>query len=90
MDSAIATPPSSSRKGTDPSGYLTRYSAGTGNSKPTARHWMAYVSLMSAKLAAGELSHRRCGIVDISEQVRERETVECAVLERQLLGLAAD
>ncbi len=32
--------------------FVDAISPGIGNKKPTARHWMAYVSIMSAKLAA--------------------------------------
>ena len=37
---------------------------------------------------AGELAHRRRPVVDITQQVRERERVEFAVVEGELFGLA--
>ncbi len=39
---------------------------------------------------AGELAHRRSGVVDIAEQIREGERVEGCVLEREPLGGALD
>ena len=39
---------------------------------------------------AGELAHRRRAVVDVAQQIGERQRVELGVGERQLLGLAAD
>ena len=39
---------------------------------------------------AGELAHGRCGIVDVAEQVGERQAVEGRVVERKLLGGSLD
>ena len=39
---------------------------------------------------ARKLAHGRAGIVDVAEQVRERQRVELTVLEWQLLGIPVD
>ena len=41
--------------------FVDAISPAIGNKKPTARHWMAYVSLMAAKLAAEKAKSLEAG-----------------------------